>query len=273
MRAATRLAEDVELVAVAGLDTASALVGTPLSVDGAAHLFLGATAVVGVETTSPLPPGPARTAGFSQQRGVDGTVLLQRALPGRSLLTRLARAWRRENRAVDLDALLEAAAALPGRVVARLPALDVLDTALAAPGDVTAALAAALRARDEPVPTDPVTTVRMVCDALASAYARVLADLARVTGRDVLVVHVTGPGSTNGLLCDALAARAGVPVLAGPTDAAALGNVLVQARAHGALGGDADLSDLRALVASARPLRTHRPARRTAPRLSAAVGR
>jgi len=258
--------DGAELLAVATHDTASAVAGTPLSVAGAAYLSLGSWGLVGVETTAPVPAGPARAADLTHERGVDGTFRVLRTVMGTGVLSRLLDAWRQEGRALDLDSLLDAAAALPDHVVAGLPSLDVEDRALTAADDMAAALTTWLTVRGEPVPTEPVTTVRMVCEGLAAAYTRVLQDLGRVTGRDVPVVHVTGGGSRHDLLCSLLATRAGVPVVAGPAEATALGNVLVQARALGALGDHADLGDLRAVASASMPLRTFRPVRRAAPR-------
>ncbi|MCH1867735.1 rhamnulokinase family protein [Nocardioides sp. CFH 31398] len=259
VRAATGLLDGVDLVAVGSHDTASAVAGTPLSADGAAYLSLGTWGLVGVETTAAVPPGPARAANLTHERGVDGTFRVLRNVMGTWILSRLLDAWRSQGRDADLPRLLGQAAALPDRVVAGLPALDVDDPSFTAPDDMAAAVAAWLVGRGEAVPVEPAETVRMVCEGLAAAYARVLRDLAEVTGRAVPAVHVTGGGSRNGLVCDLLAARAGVPVHAGPVEATALGNVLVQARAHGAFGDGASLADLRSAVATTHPPRTHHP--------------
>ncbi|WP_299056776.1 FGGY-family carbohydrate kinase [uncultured Nocardioides sp.] len=258
--------DGVALVAVGSHDTASAVAGTPLSADGAAYLSLGTWGLVGVETTTPAPLEAARAANLTHERGVDGTFRVLRNVMGTWILSRLLDAWRRRGHDLDLTDLLAAAAALPDRVVADLPALDVDDPSFTAPDDMADAVATWLSVHDEPVPSEPAETVRMVCEGLAAAYARVLSDLARVTGREVPVVHVVGGGSRNALVCDLLAARAGVPVVAGPVEATALGNVLVQARALGAFGADAGLADLRSAVAASHPLRTHHPTPGTTPR-------
>ncbi|GAA1914198.1 rhamnulokinase family protein [Nocardioides lentus] len=266
VRSATGLEDAVDLVAVGSHDTASAVAGTPLSAEGAAYLSLGTWGLVGVETTGPAPLEAARAANLTHERGVDGTFRVLRNVMGTWILSRLLDSWRRAGRDVDLADVLGAAAALPERVAADLPALDVDDPSFTAPDDMAGAVAAWLTARGERVPTEPAATVRMVCEGLAAAYTRVLGDLARVTGRDVPVVHVVGGGARNALVCDLLAARAGVPVVAGPVEATATGNVLVQARALGAFGPDADLATMRAAVRGTEPLRTHHPPVRSAAR-------
>jgi rhamnulokinase len=93
--------------------------------------------------------------------------------------------------------------------------------------------------------------VRSIVDSLPQAFADAVATAARLAGRPVRAIHVVGGGAQNTLLCQALADRSGLPVLAGPVEATAIGNVLVQARAHGLVSGD--LESLRAVVADSFP--------------------
>ena len=107
------------------------------------------------------------------------------------------------------------------------------------------------------VPDTPAAVTRCVLESLAAEYATVVDLAATLSGQSVDVVHVVGGGSQNALLCQLTADRCGRPVVAGPVEATALGNVLVQARTHGALSGSLD--DLRALVASQAELTTYEP--------------
>jgi rhamnulokinase len=91
---------------------------------------------------------------------------------------------------------------------------------------------------------------RTIVESIAQAFADAVATAGALTGRTVDVIHIVGGGALNGLLCQATADRSGLPVLAGPVEATALGNVLVQARAHGWFGPDATLEDLRRVVAA-----------------------
>ena len=99
--------------------------------------------------------------------------------------------------------------------------------------------------------------MRSIVASLAEGFAAAVERAAALSGRDVRRVHVVGGGAQNTLLCRLLADRLGLPVLAGPVEATALGNVLVQGRAHGALSGS--LEDLRALVARTQPPVVHHP--------------
>jgi rhamnulokinase len=101
------------------------------------------------------------------------------------------------------------------------------------------------RADASPPPTRPAL-VRCILDSLAAAFATAVDDAERLSGRSVRVVHLVGGGVRNRLLCRLTAQACGRPVIAGPVEATAIGNLLVQARAHGSITGDLDA--LRALI-------------------------
>jgi rhamnulokinase len=118
-------------------------------------------------------------------------------------------------------------------------------------------LSAACRATGQQPPEGRAATVRCILESLALAYRRTVRLAASLSGRTVEVVHVVGGGARNELLCQLTADACGMPVLAGPVEAAALGNVLVQART---LGADLpDLASMRALVAATHDLRRFEP--------------
>ena len=163
---------------------------------------------------------------------------------GTWLLSETLRAWHLG----DLPQLLEQAAAYDGPEVL----FDVQDARFVPPGDMPARIEAWCHEHDVPVPDDRIAMIRSIVASLAEGFATAVERAAALSGRDVRRVHVVGGGAQNALLCGLLADRLGLPVLAGPVEATALGNVLVQGRANGALSGS--LEDLRALVA-----RTHQP--------------
>jgi rhamnulokinase len=109
----------------------------------------------------------------------------------------------------------------------------------------------------QPAPSSQQETVRCILDSLAVAYRRTVRQAAELAGRDVDVIHLVGGGAQNALLCQLTADACGIPVLAGPVEATALGNVLVQGRALGTVDGD--LHTLRALVARTQSIVRYEP--------------
>ncbi|BCT77425.1 carbohydrate kinase [Sinomonas cyclohexanicum] len=256
----TGLPADTPVVAVGSHDTASAVAAVPVEAGGAiagddvAYISSGTWSLVGVELQTPVLTEESRAANFTNERGVDGTIRYLRNVGGLWLLSECQRQWASEGRGLTLEGLLEAAAALP----AGGPQVDVDSDEFIAPGGMPARIAAAAARRGEPLAEAPGAVVRCILDSLAAAYARTIARAAELSGRRPRVVHVVGGGSQNELLCRLTAAATGLPVLAGPVEATALGNVLVQARAAGALSGG--LAALRAAVRASVELREHVPA-------------
>jgi rhamnulokinase len=245
-----RIGAPLEVVAVGSHDTASAVVATPLSSPDAAYISCGTWGLVGVELDAPVVSDAAREANFTNEGGVDGRIRFLHNVTGLWLLSESVRAWEAEDGApIDLPQLLEAAASVDGDVAL----FDANDPRLSAPGDMPARIAAVLDEAGAPVPASRAAFARMIVESIADAFARAVATAGRLTDREIDVIHIVGGGALNRLLCQATADRSGLPVLAGPVEATALGNVLVQARAHGWFGADASLEDLRAAVVAAFP--------------------
>jgi rhamnulokinase len=232
-------APETLVTTVASHDTASAVVGVPARTDRFAYISCGTWSLVGLELPAPvLTPD----SGFTNEVGVDGTIRYLRNVMGLWLLQECMRTWG----TASLADLLAGAAGVP----ALRSVVDATDPRFLAPGDMPARIAAALRETGQPVPGDPVAMTRCILDSLALAYRRAVRDAVRLTGRHVDVVHLVGGGAQNALLCQLTADACELPVQAGPVEAGALGNVLVQARALGLV--DPDLSSMRALIRSSR---------------------
>jgi rhamnulokinase len=229
--------------AVAGHDTASAFAAAPVEGDDAAILSSGTWSLLGLELREPALSAEAAAANLTNERGVDGTTRLLKNVMGLWLVQECRRAWR----AHDYDELHRLAAQAPDDV----PLIDPDDEAFLAPGDMPGRIAAHCERTGQRVPVTPGETVRAILLSLACKYRVVLRRLEHVTSRRVRCVHVIGGGARNALLCQLTADVLELPVLAGPVEATALGNVLVQARGAGLLGS---LAELRAIAsASARP--------------------
>jgi len=230
-------------------DTASAVVGVPAETDRFGYISCGTWGLVGVELDAPVLTEDSRKANFTNERGVDGTIRYLRNVMGLWLLSESMRTWDLRGVGVELDDVLTAAAAL----AAGGPRIDPDDPVFLPPGDMPERIIRAAGLRDP----EPAAVVRCILDSLAVAFAEAMADAERLSGRPVEVVHLVGGGSQNALLCQLTADAMARPVVAGPVEATALGNVLVQARTHGVLSGD--LAALRGRVRTASRLRRYEP--------------
>ncbi|MBV1851379.1 rhamnulokinase [Catellatospora tritici] len=238
----TGLSHTVPVIAVGSHDTASAVVAVPAATPRFAYVSCGTWSLVGVELRAPVLGEASRAANFTNETGVDGTVRYLRNVMGLWLLQESVRTWNTSGSATDLDALLRAAAGEP----ALASVIDPDDPMFLPPGDMPARIRQACRRTGQPVPESPAAVTRCILDSLALAQARAVRQARELSGQDVEVVHVVGGGARNALLCQLTADACGLPVLAGPVEATALGNTLVQARALGAVTGELD--ELRGLI-------------------------
>jgi rhamnulokinase len=250
--AATDLPTTTELTLVGSHDTASAVVAVPAETEHAAWISCGTWGLVGIELDGPVRTEASRAANFTNELGVDGRIRYLRNVTGLWLLQESIRTWERNGPSIDLAALLSAASDLP----AGGPRIDPDDPAFFAPGDMPARIAKASGLNDGEM-AGRAALVRCMLDSLAAAFAERVGEAARLSGRTVDVVHVVGGGSRNAVLCQLTADACGLPVVAGPVEATAVGNLLVQARASGLVDGD--LASLRALVRATQPLRRFEP--------------
>lgn len=241
-----------QVVAPAAHGAAAAVAAIPAAVSSFAYVHAGREWRVGAITARPVKSEAVRTAGFTHQGGVEDSVCLERATTGLRLLQECRRAWAREGEAIGDDALAAlAAAGAPLRA-----ALDPDDPALRAPQDMPAAIQAACARAGQVLPEGRADLLRVVLEALAWKTRRILRSLEAQLGRTLEVVHVVGAGARNPLLCQLIADAVGRPVLAGPVDASALGNVLAQAVAVGAC---ASWDEARALARASVSLVCHEP--------------
>jgi rhamnulokinase len=241
------------VVAVGSHDTASAVAAVPAAGTNFAFISCGTWSLVGMELDRPVLTAASRAANFSNEAGIDGTIRYLRNVAGLWLLQESLHDWSAGGPA-DLDGLLAAAARLP----ALRWVIDADDPALVAPGDMPSRIAAACVAAGQDPPASRAETVRCILDSLALAHRRAVRDVQELSGRHADTIHLVGGGARNELLCQLTADACGLPVVAGPVEASAVGNILVQARALGM--APRDLAGLRALVRSSTRLRRFEPA-------------
>ena len=243
----------VPVWAVGGHDTASAFVAAPLAGEGAAVLSSGTWSLLGVEVGEPFLGGAAAAFNLTNERGVDGTTRLLRNVMGLWLLQECVRAWRADGLAAEHAELATLAASARSDVAL----FDPDDQTLLAPGNMPARIAACCSLLGQAPPASAGETVRAIQLSLACKYRLVLERLEAITGSPISVIHVVGGGARNEQLCRLTAQLTRRVVIAGPVEATALGNALVQARAAGELSGS--LAELHRVAGASSEMTRYEP--------------
>ncbi len=240
------------VVATATHDTAAAVAAVPARGEGWAYISSGTWSLVGVELPSPRVTDAALAANFTNEIGFGSTVRFLKNVMGLWLVQECRRTWERAGQAHSYEDLMRRAAEAPafGSVV------DPDDGSFILPASMPQALADYCRKTGQPAPEGVGPTVRCALESLALRYRWVLEKLEELTGQRLGVIHVVGGGSQNELLCQLTADCCGREVLAGPVEATAIGNVLVQAVGLGALGS---LADAREVVRRSFDVRRYEP--------------
>jgi rhamnulokinase len=236
--------DGIALSTVGSHDTASAVVGVPAETSDFAYISCGTWGLVGVELESPVLTEAGRLANFTNEGGVDGRIRYLHNVMGLWLLSESVRTWEAEGTPIHLPTLLREA----GDVRTMVSIFDADDPRFLAPGDMPARIAQWCGERGVPAPQTRAEFVRSILESLADAFAHSVRAASELSGKAVSVIHIVGGGSQNELLCQLTADASGLEVVAGPVEATAIGNILIQARAQGLLTGT--LESLRALVAS-----------------------
>ena len=238
-------------------DTASAVAAVPTKGTGTnppdwCYLSSGTWSLLGVEVPRPVINEATLRYNFTNEGGVVGTTRLLKNIMGLWLVQECRRAWARSGREYSYDELIVKAKA--ARPFATLVEPD--DPTFLAPGDMPARLAAFASRTGQAVPGDEGAFVRCALESLALKYRWTIRRAEQILGTTIRAVHVVGGGARNALLCQFTADACGIPVHAGPIEATAAGNVLLQAMARGRIGS---LADARAIVAASFPVATHEP--------------
>lgn len=234
-------------------DTASAVVGTPITGPTTAYLSSGTWSLIGLEVDAPVISAASLAANLTNEGGVGGTIRLLRNVMGLWLVQESRRACWPGGDAPSYEALSALAESAPPFTAF----IDPDDERFLRPGDLPGRIRAFCAETGQPVPADDATLFRVILESLALRYAVVLDELAAVSGHPIEAIHVVGGGSNHGLLCAMTAGATGLPVRAGPVEATALGNLAVQAIAAGELDG---IAEARELIARSFPIATHEPA-------------
>lgn len=238
----------VPVIAVAGHDTASAVAAVPALNHNFAYLSSGTWSLMGIETDAPVINKETEELNFTNEGGVEGTIRLLKNICGMWLLERCRAAWGETSYP---ELIAEAEAAEPFRSL-----INPDDPLFANPADMEEAIRTYCTDTRQPVPETRGEVVRCIFESLALRYRQVLENLRGLSPRPIETLHVIGGGSRNELLNRFTANATGIPVVAGPSEATAIGNVMVQAMAAGQAS---DMAGMRRLIHRSVPLKTYQP--------------
>lgn len=247
----------LDVIAVPSHDTASAVAAIPAERPDFAFISCGTWGLVGLELDAPVLSDDARRANFTNEGGIHGTTRFLHNVMGMWLFSESLRCWEPGATDAQRASLLVALLAEAAKVTGPVPVFDANDPAFMAPGDIPGRIAAWFTERGVRAPEGRAELFRSIVESLAVAFADAVDTACRLADRDVSVIHVVGGGSQNALLCQRLADRAGREVLAGPIEATAMGNLLVQAQALGRIPDDP--AQLRRVAAASTTLIRYTP--------------
>ena len=242
--------KQAEVIATCSHDTAAAVAAVPGQGEDWAFLSSGTWSLLGTELKAPVINADSRRYNFTNEAGYADTILFRKNIVGLWIVQECKRAWEAIGNAYgydELTALAEAAAPLRSLIRPE-------DARFGKPGRMPGKIDDYCRETGQPVPDSPGAYIRCVLESLALLYSKTLAECAAVTGRSFRVLHVVGGGSRNRLLNRLTADAIGLTVLAGPVEATAIGNLLIQAKTLGHETGD-----IRAVVRRSFPLETFAP--------------
>ncbi len=246
-----------QVIASCSHDTGAAVAAVPAEGDGWAYLSSGTWSLMGVEWPVPVMTAACRELNFTNEIGFANTVRLLKNLVGLWIVQECRRCWQLAGDEWSYaDLTSAAAAARPFR-----SSINPSDPRFLLPGDMTGKIADFCRETDQLSPGTPGEVIRCVLESLAMLYARTFRQLEQLTGRSLRTLHIVGGGSKNELLTQFTANALQIPVIAGPEEATAAGNVLIQAIAQSKLSG---LDHAREVVRRSTRLKRFEPAESTA---------
>lgn len=240
---------ELPVVAVAGHDTASAVVSVPAEDENYAYLSCGTWSLLGIESPEPIINADSRKENFTNEGGIDGTTRFLKNICGMWLFECCRKEW--PNASADVGAL---AALCNSTEFDSLINPD--DPAFAHPKSMTQAIVDYCIRTGQPSPQTPAEFIRVIFRSLALRYRQVIGLLRSLSTVSIEKLHVIGGGSLNTHLMQMTADATGIPVIAGPTEGTALGNVLLQLRADGEV---TDLKSMRKISAASVETKTYMP--------------
>ena len=244
-----------DVIAPSTHDTASAVVACPTELTGTArwaYISSGTWSLMGVEVPEAILTAEAMALNVTNEGGVDGTYRLLKNIMGLWLVQQCKVSFERSGKNFDYPQLAQ----LATEASAFRSIFDVNDNRFLSPDDMPAAISSWCRETNQPEPETEGQFIRSCLESLAIKYGRVFRGLEKLTGEPIQVLHIVGGGTKNELLNQFTSNACGCPVVTGPVEATAFGNVLIQARSSGEIS---TLDEIRAVVRQSSELGRYEP--------------
>ncbi|NMB46587.1 MAG: rhamnulokinase [Firmicutes bacterium] len=243
---------DIPVIAPASHDTGSAVAAVPAETDDYVYISSGTWSLMGVEVREPIVNEKSMAHNFTNEGGVCGTYRFLKNIMGLWLVQQCRRSFERDGNSYNYDELTRMASeAKPLRMFIDPDADEFMN-----PLDMPTAIRDFCRQTNQEVPETEGDLIRCCLESLALKYRWTVEKLAEITGRTAQVIHMVGGGTQNQLLCQLTADATGLPVVAGPIEATATGNILMQAMAVGEI---ATIQEGRQIVRNSFPMQVYQP--------------
>ena len=243
---------EIPVVAVAGHDTASAIAAVPALNEKFAYLSSGTWSLMGIESPSPIINDSSCSFNFTNEGGIEGTTRFLKNITGMWLIERCRHAWKSEGRDYGYDKIVALAEANLG-----FPSLIEPDEPrFANPENMPEAIKEYLKETGQRIPQNDGEMLACIFRSLAAKYADVLDKLKEFSPFNIETLHIIGGGSANSLMNQLTANSVGLPVVAGPVEATAIGNIMLQAKTAGLMK---DRWEMRSVIAESFDLKEYKP--------------
>lgn len=244
--------EPVPVIAVAGHDTASAIAAVPASDENFAYLSSGTWSLMGIESKDPIINEKSYEYNLTNEGGIEGTTRFLKNITGMWLLEQSRKTWEKEGRKYTYPEMTE----MGRQALSFDSTIDPDDPRFAAPKDMDAEIKAALRESGQRVPENDSEMISCIYHSLVKKYKSVIAMLQDFASFKISKLHIIGGGSANQLMNQLTADELGIPVVAGPVEGTAIGNIMIQAKAAGLVK---DRWEMRRIIGNSIQTTTYEP--------------
>ena len=244
--------EPVPVIAVAGHDTASAIAAVPASDENFAYLSSGTWSLMGIESKDPIINDKSYEYNLTNEGGIEGTTRFLKNITGMWLLEQSRKTWEKEGRKYSYPEMVE----MGRQALSFDSTIDPDDPRFAAPKDMDAEIKAALRESGQRVPENDSEMISCIYHSLVKKYKSVIAMLQDFASFKIGKLHIIGGGSANQLMNQLTADELGIPVVAGPVEGTAIGNIMIQAKAAGLVK---DRWEMRRIIGNSIQTTTYEP--------------